>query len=323
MGSLRKPAGHGNCGAEKTIESERSYPSARGVSITSDMLPVNHSSSVVVPPTATSSLPALSVVSAPVTFISNQLPASDSTNSLHGATDAPVTSQISPHTAGGITNSVSDVLTTASSNLITQSSNQSWSPGGYNSELSTSHTSLLTSNSVTSCVPTSLPLLPTMGSAIVQPSSTVVLMYGNQLPPVPRFTGEEDSSESGTYSDWLEQFEAVATLASWNEHAKLVNLTTRLRGTAYSFYRSCATDQRSNYKLLVEQLSKRFTPVELTAIQSQHFHDRRQSTKESVDEFAQELKKLFHKAYSSLARGGSEAESMGRSVLANQFVSGL
>ena len=61
----------------------------------------------------------------------------------------------------------------------------------------------------------------------------------------------------------------------------------------------------------------------MTAIQSQRFHDRCQSTKESVDEFAQELKKLFHKAYSSLARGGSEAESMGRSVLANQFVSGL
>ena len=63
-------------------------------SITSDTLPVNYSSSVVVPPIATSSLPALSVVSAPVTFTSNQLPASDSTNSLHGATDAPVTSHI-------------------------------------------------------------------------------------------------------------------------------------------------------------------------------------------------------------------------------------
>ena len=105
----------------------------------------------------------------------------------------------------------------------------------------------------------------------------------------------------------MEQFEAVATLAGWDEHAKLVNLTTRLRGTAYSFYRSCASEQRSNYKLLVEQLSKRFTPVELTVIQSQCFHDCRQTVKESVDEFAQELKK----AYSNLTRGGSEAEAMG------------
>ena len=73
----------------------------------------------------------------------------------------------------------------------------------------------------------------------------------------------------------------------------------------------------------MEQLSKHFTPVELTAIQSQCFHDHHQTAKESVDEFAQELKKLFHKAYSNLTRGGIEAEAMGQSVLANQFVSGL
>ena len=73
----------------------------------------------------------------------------------------------------------------------------------------------------------------------------------------------------------------------------------------------------------MEQLSKRFTPVELTAIQSQCLHNRHQTEKESVDKFAQELKKLFHKAYSNLTRGGSEAEAMGQSVLANQFVSGL
>ena len=183
-----------------------------------------------------------------------------------------------------------------------------------------SQVSLLTSNSAN----ISLPLLPATGStSFVQPPSKVVPIYGNQLPPIPRFTGEEDSTESGTFCDWLEQFEAVATLAGWDEHAKLVNLTTRLRGTAYSFYRSCASEQRSNYKLLVEQLRKRFTPVELTAIQSQCFHDRHQTAKESVDEFAQELKKLFHKAYSNLTRGGVEAEAMGQSVLANQFVSGL
>ena len=75
-----------------------------------------------------------------------------------------------------------------------------------------------------------------MGSAIGQPPSKVVPIYGNQLPPIPRFTGQEDLSESGSFPVW---FEAVATLAGWDEHAKLVNLTTRLRGTAYSFYHSC------------------------------------------------------------------------------------
>ena len=186
-----------------------------------------------------------------------------------------------------------------------------------NSHGCNSQVPLLTSNSAN----ISLPLLPATGSAsFVQPSSKVVPIYGNQLPPIPRFTGEEDLTESGTFCDWLEQFEVVVTLAGWDEHAKLVNLTTRLRGTAYSFYRSCASEQRSNCKL---QLRKRFTSVELTAIQSQCFHDHHQTAKGSVDEFAQELKKLFHKAYSNLTRGGVEAEAMGQSVLANQCVSGL
>ena len=58
---------------------------------------------------------------------------------------------------------------------------------------------LLTSNSAT----TSVPLLPATGSVFVQPSPKVVLIYGNQLPPIPTFTGEEDWSASGTLSDWL------------------------------------------------------------------------------------------------------------------------
>ena len=104
--------------------------------------------------------------------------------------------------------------------------------------------------------------------------------------------------------------EAVAQLAGWDKHAKLVNLTTCLRGTTFSFYRSCASEQRSNYRLLVDQLRKCFTPVQLTAIQSQRFHDRHQSAKEGVDEFVQDLMKLFYKACSTLTRSGTEAEAI-------------
>ena len=83
-----------------------------------------------------------------------------------------------------------------SSSQLPASVGTSDSSHGCNSQIS-----LLTSNSATSYVSTSLPLLSATGSAIVQPSSKVVPIYGNQLPPIPRFTGEEDSSESGTFSD--------------------------------------------------------------------------------------------------------------------------
>ena len=42
-----------------------------------------------------------------------------------------------------------------------------------------------------------------------------------------------------------------------------------------------------------------------------------------MDDYAQALRKLFKKAYSTELRGEPEADSMGRTVLANQFVSGL
>ena len=112
-------------------------------------------------------------------------------------------------------------------------------------------------------------------------------------------------------------------MGGWNSHAKLINLSIGLRGSAYSFYRSCTAEQWNDYKLLVEQLTKRFNPIQIQPIQSQLVHDRQQNPKETVDEYAEVLKKLFVKAYSSLSRGGQEAEAMGQSVLANQFVAGL
>lgn len=169
--------------------------------------------------------------------------------------------------------------------------------------------------------------LPVMASTIPVVSSPVPALTTatsvlSQLPQLPRFSGEEQA-DGETFADWLEQFESVALLGRWDDHCKLVNLTTRLRGTAYQFFQSCTPDQRSSYHLLVPELKKRFTPVQLTAIQTQLFHDRHQGPKESVDDYAQALKKLFARAYTGATRGTPEAEALGQTVLVNQFVSGL
>ena len=42
-----------------------------------------------------------------------------------------------------------------------------------------------------------------------------------------------------------------------------------------------------------------------------------------MDDYAQELRKLFYRAYSTAQDAGNGAEAMGRSVLAYQFVAGL
>ena len=48
-----------------------------------------------------------------------------------------------------------------------------------------------------------------------------------------------------------------------------------------------------------------------------------QGQKESVDDFALDLRKLHTRAYSAATCGNPEAEKVGQIVLVNQFVSGL
>ena len=66
-----------------------------------------------------------------------------------------------------------------------------------------------------------------------------------------------------------------------------------------------------------------FTPVQLQAVHSNLFHQRKQEEAETVDQYAQELRKLFYRAYPEQIQATEEAEGFGRSVLAYQFVAGL
>ena len=147
-------------------------------------------------------------------------------------------------------------------------------------------------------------------------------MVPPNLPQIANFYGG-DQRDGETFEEWIDQFESVARVAGWNKHFKLVHLTAALKGAAKSFYRSCTPAQRSDYEPLVSALKQRFTPVKLTAVQTQMFHSRRQGGNESVDDFAQELRRLHSRAYSTATSASSEAEKVGQIVLVNQFVSGL
>ena len=144
-----------------------------------------------------------------------------------------------------------------------------------------------------------------------------------QIPPLQKFDGATMSAGTELITEWLEQFELAAEVCRWDNSTKLVNLVTRLDGEAYSFYKSCTPQQRGCYSAMVSALTKRFTPVQIQAVQTSLFHERRQGERETVDSYAEGLRGLFHKAYPSALQGSVEAESMGRAVLASQFVSGL
>jgi len=149
-------------------------------------------------------------------------------------------------------------------------------------------------------------------------------LFTQQLPPLPKFSGESHDRKSGTdiFQEWLERFEMIADICNWSPSAKLVNLITRLQGQAYAFFRSCTTEQHTSYSQLVVELQKRFTPVRLPIEHSSLFHDKKQSNSESVDHYTQDLRVLFYKAYPNVQQGTKEAETLGQTVLVNQFVAG-
>ena len=144
-------------------------------------------------------------------------------------------------------------------------------------------------------------------------------LLAQQLPPLPKFSGNSDDE---SFQEWIAQFELVAEVCQWKSQTKLIHLTTRLRGEAFAFYRSCSKSQKADYDQLVKELTRRFTPVRIQSVQTSLFHERKQGDHETVDSYAQDLKSKFHKAYPQ-ATHGEAAESMGKSILASQFIAGL
>ena len=115
---------------------------------------------------------------------------------------------------------------------------------------------------------------------------TPIYPTASQLPPISKFKGEDPDQEGGNFEEWIEQFELIAETYGWDSKTRLVNLTTRLQGQAYSFYRTCSPEQRADYAILRSQLMTRFTPVRLQAVHSNLFHQRKQEETETVDQYA-------------------------------------
>ena len=155
-----------------------------------------------------------------------------------------------------------------------------------------------------------------------EPSFCPPAYIAHQLPPLAPFKGDMEP-DSETVDEWLERFAMLAEECQWTPRAKLLHLTSRLEKQAYAFYRSCSPQKKASYDLLIAELRKRFTPVRIQGVDTSLFHERKQGEGESVDQYAQALRRLHQKAYPESLQGSEDAERMGRTLLASQFVSGL
>ena len=105
------------------------------------------------------------------------------------------------------------------------------------------------------------PTATTQPQPTANPQPAAPYLLGQQVPPINKFSGEDMEGEGDTFLEWAEQFDLIANMCGWNDQARLVNLTTRLRGQAYAFYRTCTPRERSEYTQLKAKLAARFMPV--------------------------------------------------------------
>ena len=102
---------------------------------------------------------------------------------------------------------------------------------------------------------------------------------------------------TGSWNDYLTQFELVADLNQWCEEIKAMELATSLRGQAQSILTDLLPQQRRNFSALSKALEARFEPVNQSEMYRAQLKTRIRKRGESLTEFAQDMKRLIRKAY--------------------------
>jgi hypothetical protein len=108
----------------------------------------------------------------------------------------------------------------------------------------------------------------------------------------PPFTGAENMEV------WLNRFGDIACRQQWTDEEKLDAILPKLQGAAGDFvFGQLPRATRSDFRLLVRELSSRFHKIENPKTFIAQFRCRYQKRSEPVEEFAADLKRLYDKAY--------------------------
>ena len=161
---------------------------------------------------------------------------------------------------------------------------------------------------------------------IAQQSATLAVFKG------------DDSADGPTIQDWFDEFDALATVYQWSQQEKLIALVNKLKGAALSVYRTASDEEKRSFGKTTSELISQFKPVRLRAVQSNMFRRRTQRHGETVGDYYQCLKELYHRAFPTRAQtkdpdgeevlmlrtafmGGLRAELQRRLTVENQEVS--
>ena len=116
------------------------------------------------------------------------------------------------------------------------------------------------------------------------------------LPPMPRFTGEDIQSDNDNFDRWIEHFEERAKLAGWTEEQRVYQLKVHLEKIALQAFQMLPEGDKTSYTAAVEALKKRFQPVDIEELRSLEFHQLMQE-QQSVEQLGIELQALARRAF--------------------------
>ena len=125
-----------------------------------------------------------------------------------------------------------------------------------------------------------------MNNSMSRPSSS---------PKVPTFEG----TVSAQFCPWIIQFEAIARHQCWTLGEKVVRLVASLTGPAANLLIGMTMGQLDDYAFLVARLSRRYNPPEREEAHCAELRAHARRRNESADEFAENLKNLAQRAYTS------------------------
>ena len=125
-----------------------------------------------------------------------------------------------------------------------------------------------------------------MSTSMLRPSSS---------PKVPTF----DGTVSAQFRPWIIQFEAIACHQCWTLGERVVRLVSSLTGPAANLVIGMTMGQLDDYNFLLARLSRRYDPPEREEAHRAELRARTRRRNESADEFAENLKNLAQRAYTS------------------------
>lgn len=136
---------------------------------------------------------------------------------------------------------------------------------------------------------------------------------------MPTFDGA-NRDDVDALSRWLAKLAKHAELLRWSERTKLLQFELHLAGRAERVYELLPASKKGSFDEATQTLHERLYPIESEALVSAQLMRRKQQSHESVDEFAQDLEKLFERSYG--CRSGMDEDS--KALLKRDvFVQGL